>query len=139
MAVSFLFLRLMFDPKKLFLYSFFSSMEVDMKLVVFLGIIGTMLPVVSHAQLTKAHIQEDESQKVHVNLSQLFFTDREILAYVAGSWVPVSALYSDCGAYLAVIRTRWICPICLYNNHELSPTCRRWYEEIQRYCGHPRP
>jgi hypothetical protein len=106
----------------------------------FIGIIGTMLPMISHGQLVK--MREVEPQKCYIGPSQLAITDREMFAFVSGQWVAVNEIHSDAfGVYVLGITnypyTRWICS-CSYNNSGSATTCQRDLEN-GRKCGRPRP
>ncbi len=109
-----------------------------MKRSMVLGIFGMLFSIVSYAQ--SVDTQEPEPQKVYVEPEQLSFTNKAIFAFVAGEWVAVNAVNSDDnGVYIAAVQTRWICPLCLYNNRERAKTCERWYEVERELCGYPRP
>jgi hypothetical protein len=112
-----------------------------MKIMVFLGLIGMMLPMVSHGQSMMA--QEVASQKVYVDSSQLFIADREMFACVAGEWIPVNAIHADAnGIYIKPCIDysfiRWMCPTCGYNNDGQAQTCQRDLRTGGK-CGYPRP
>lgn len=107
-----------------------------MKTAVFLSILGTILPMIFYGQ----RIEKDNFEKVYITPSQVFWDDSGIFVYVKEQWLPVREIHCDHhGTCVAVIRTRWICPACFYNNSEYANTCQRVYPETGEKCGYPRP
>ncbi|MES2273361.1 MAG: hypothetical protein V4487_04145 [Chlamydiota bacterium] len=110
-----------------------------MKIALFLGVAGMMLPMVSHGQ----SVDKSEPQKVYIKPAQLLFEDREIFVYVEEQWVLVNAVHSDAlGLFVTPLIanypwTRWLCPECGYNNNGADKTCQK--EDYGKKCGFPRP
>ena len=109
-----------------------------MKRVDFLRVITIVFPIISYSQLVDLK-QRCVPQKIYVEPSQLMFDNGEIFAQIEGQWRVVNSIYSDPRGYIAVIQTRWICPLCFYNNDERAKTCERWYQDRREYCRCPRP
>lgn len=109
-----------------------------MKKAIYLAIIGLLLPLFFYGQSIEG--QDSQLEKIYIDPSQLAFTNREMFVHIEGQWTSVSAVHCDAlGLYIAAIRTRWICPVCLYNNSEYAKTCQRVNPDTGEKCGHPRP
>ncbi len=111
-----------------------------MKIAMILGVIGMLLPAISHGQ----SLEETEPQKVYVQPTELAIADREIFAFIAGQWVSVNAIYCDAvGLYVEPssknpYHSRWWCKECGYSNNGYDKTCQRELPNGQ-LCGNPRP
>jgi hypothetical protein len=95
----------------------------------------------SEACLEKHLSSCTDIEKIYIEPNQLVFMNNEMWAYVKGTWVSISALFSDThGLYIHNYPyTRWICKICGYNNYGGDTTCQNRDQMTKKYCHAPRP
>ncbi len=112
--------------------------------MIFLTALSTTLPIIgypSEPNASQEHPSSFDAEKYYIDPSQLAFINKEIWAYVNGTWISIQALFSDEGGlYIHNYPwSRWICRACGYNNAGISKTCQRYYPEIREFCNYPRP